>query len=438
LHALSKFTPERRARILAGLAPQHVVFLSHDWLVAARDDQLAPDAVLEGRPWRTWLLLGGRGSGKTRGGAEWVRYRAGITARNRPPVRIALVGETLGQIRSVMIEGISGLMSIHASHERPAYDVSRNQLTWQNGAIAQMFAADDPESLRGPQFDAAWCDELGKWGRAQTAWDNLQLALRLGAAPQAVVTTTPRNTALLKALVADPTTVVTRSRTRDNAANLAPSFLAEIERRYGGTAFGRQELDGELVTEPFGSLWRRLWIDQARIERAPELRRIVVALDPPVTSNANSDSCGIVVAGLGPDRRAYVIADRTIKGRIPHDWARAAIAAYRDFSADRIVAEVNQGGDLVASVLQQVDPNVPIKKVYASRGKWARAEPVAALYAEGRVVHVGTHTLLEEQMLSFGVDGLSGDRSPDRLDALVWAVSELMLTSTREPTIRPL
>jgi phage terminase large subunit-like protein len=438
--ALSKLEPDAHAAFLAALTPDELVVFTYDWLIAARDDQLPPLTTDDGKPWRTWLVMGGRGSGKTRTGAEWVKARALglVDLADHPAERIALVGETLGQVRSVMVEGVSGLLSIHAPADRPHFDVTRNQLVWPNGTIGQLFAADDPDSLRGPQFDAAWCDEFGKWGRAQSAWDNLQLALRLGAGPQAVVTTTPRNTKAFKALLAGPETVVTRSKTRDNAGNLAASFMEAIERRFGGSLFGRQELDGELVEEPMGSLWRRAWIDDARITKVPELTRIVVALDPPVTSNPNSDSCGIIVAGLGPDRRAYVIADRTIKGRIPVIWARAAVAAYRDYQADRIVAEVNQGGDLVVSVLQQVDPNVPVKKVFASRGKWARAEPVATLYAEGRVIHVGEHTLLEAQMLGYGVEGLAGDRSPDRLDALVWAITELMLTTVREPAIRHL
>jgi predicted phage terminase large subunit-like protein len=391
-------------------------------------------------PWHTWLVLGGRGAGKTRTGAEWVR----AMALGQSPIadfratRIALVGLTLGQVRSVMIEGISGLLSVHPAAERPRYEVATNTLVWSNGTIAQMFAADDPDSLRGPQFDAAWCDELAKWRRAERAWDNLQLALRLGPHPQAVVTTTPRPLPMLKRLIADPTTVVSRSRTADNAINLAPQFVSDMKRRYGATALGRQELDGEIVEERFGGLWRREWIDAHRLTGRPELQRIVVAVDPPVTATGSSDACGIVVAGRGTDGRAYVLADRTIRGREPTVWARAAVAAYRDFSADRIVAEVNQGGNLVATVLRQVDDSVPIRSVYATRGKWIRAEPVAALYAEGRVAHVGEWPELEAQLTAFGADGLAGGKSPDRLDALVWAITELMLTSGREPTIRSL
>ena len=437
---LSVLPEAERGAALGALSAREIIRLAYDWQVWARDDQLAPATTDAGQPWQTWLILGGRGSGKTRTGAEWVRSRALAEEGDldEPARRIALVGLTIAQVRSVMIEGVSGLLAVHAPHERPHYDVSRNQIQWQNGAIAQMFAADDPDSLRGPQFDAAWCDELAKWRRAERAWDNLQLALRLGPSPQAVVTTTPRPLPLLKRLIEDPATVVSRSKTADNAAYLAPRFVADMQRRYGATALGRQELDGEIIEERFGGLWRREWIDAHRLTGKPDLHRIVVAVDPPVTATGSSDACGIIVAGLGVDGRAYVLADRTIRGREPIVWARAAVAAYRDYDADRIVAEVNQGGNLVANVLRQVDDTVPIRAVYATRGKWIRAEPVAALYAEGRVIHVGEWPDLEAQLTAFGADGLAGGKSPDRLDALVWAITELMLTSSREPTIRPL
>ncbi|ODT30380.1 MAG: DNA-packaging protein [Hyphomicrobium sp. SCN 65-11] len=431
--------PEREAA-LAVLSAIEIIRLAHDWQVWARDDQLAPIATETGQPWQTWLILGGRGSGKTRAGAEWVRARAlGLgTEQDEPARRIALVGLTIAQVRSVMIEGVSGLLAVHAPHERPHFDISRNQIQWPNGAIAQMYAADDPDNLRGPQFDAAWCDELAKWRRAQHAWDMLQFALRLGRHPQSVVTTTPRSIALLKKLMADEGTVTSRAKTTDNAANLAPSFLSSVLKRYGGTALGRQEIDGEIVEDRGGGLWRKSWLDQHRVAAPPELARIVVAVDPPVTSNTNSDACGIIVAGLGEDGRAYVLADRTIRGREPTVWARAAIAAYRDFAADRIVAEVNQGGDLVVGVMRQVDASVPIRAVRATRGKWVRAEPVSTLYAEGRVIHVGEWPDLESQMCAFGADGLAQGKSPDRLDALVWALTDLMLTNPRSPTIRTL
>lgn len=406
----------------------------------ARDDQLPPPACDDGSPWRTWLVMGGRGAGKTRAGAEWVRAQAlGLAPlASVPAKRIALVAETLHEARHVMVEGVSGLLAVHADHERPRYESSKRELTWPNGAVAHLFSAEDPETLRGPQFAAAWVDELAKWREPERAWDMLQFALRLGQTPQAVVTTTPRAVTLLKTILADPATVTTRAGTAENAVNLAPSFVAEMERRYAGTALLRQELHGELVENPAGALWRRDYVETGRVEKAPEMTRIVVALDPPVTANASSDACGIVVAGRGIDGRAYVLADRTLQGRAPQVWARAAVAAYRDYVADCVVAEVNQGGDLVVLVLKQIDDAVPVRQVRATRGKWLRAEPVAALYAEGRVSHAGRFDDLEAQMLGFGADGLYQGRSPDRLDALVWALTELMLESSGRPAVRQL
>lgn len=439
--ALSILPATERRRVLAALDPATVVRFAYDWLIWARDDQLPPVALPDGKPWRTWLILGGRGSGKTRAGAEWIRARAlGLPhLSDSRAYRIALVGRTIGEVRDVMIEGVSGLMCVHAPDERPTFEISRNQLTWQNGTIAQMFAADEYESLRGPQFDAAWCDELAKWRAPERAWDNLQFAMRLGDQPQICITTTPKGTRFLKRLVKDPQLILAHCRTSDNIRNLAPAFFADMHKRYAGTPIGRQELDGEIVDERIYGLWKRSWIEQNRIDSTrPELNRIVVAVDPPVTATAGSDSCGIVVAGLSIDGRAIILADRTIQGRTPDTWARAAVQAYHDFEADRLVAEVNQGGDLVAAVIHQVDSTIPIHKVRATRGKWLRAEPVAQLYAEGRVAHFGTFPELERQMCDFAADGLSEGKSPDRLDALVWALTELMLTRQRVPTLRRL
>ena len=412
--------------------------LVHDWQLAARSDQLPPPFAQDGLPWRTWLVLGGRGAGKTRAGAEWVRSEARRLTRTAPAgaARIALVAETLHDARSVMVEGVSGLLAIHPASERPVFEPSRLQLTWPGGVVAQLYSAEDPDSLRGPQFHAAWCDELAKWRSPERAWDNLQFALRLGSHPRQLVTTTPRPIPLLRLLMQDAATVISRARTFDNKDHLAPSFLAEMARRYEGTLLGRQELDGEIIADVAGALWRADWIEAARVEAAPELTRIVVAVDPPVTATPESDACGIVVAGLGVDRRGYVLADRTLQGREPAAWARAAVAVYRDFKADRIVAETNQGGDLVIDVIRQIDDGVPVSKVYATRGKWLRAEPVAALYAEGRISHVGRFKELEAQMLSFGASGLSKGRSPDRLDALVWSLTELMLGQRPLPGVR--
>lgn len=427
--------------ILADWPDEAIQHILHDWEIWARDDQLPPRCVdHSGTAWRTWLILGGRGAGKTRAGAEWVRAQAlGKTPFAKVPARrIALVGETLHDVRSIMVEGVSGLLAVHPRHERPIFEPSKAQLIWPNGTIAQIYSATCPDGLRGPQFDAAWCDEIAKWPNADEVWDMLQFALRLGETPRVVATTTPRPVPILQRLMKLETTITSRSRTADNASNLASAFIEEMQRRYARSQLGRQELDGELIEMLSGGLWRSDWFDQSRVKAPPEQKRIVVAVDPPVTSTASSDACGIVVAGVGIDARCYVLADRTVQGRAPLTWARAAIAAYQDFAADRIVAEVNQGGDLVETVIRQVDANVAIVKVRATRGKWVRAEPVAALYAEGRVVHAGQFDDLEAQMLAFGADGRVHGRSPDRLDALVWAVTQLMLSSDGPPSVRVL
>ncbi|WP_244483800.1 DNA-packaging protein [Rhizobium sp. Root482] len=392
---------------------------------------------LEQRPpegdWRVWLLMGGRGSGKTRAGAEWVQeLAAGKGAR--PGLRIALVAETLGDAREVMIDGVSGICRI-ARFNRPVFEASRRRLVWPNGTVAQIFSSEDPESLRGPQFDYAWCDELAKWKHGQETFDMLQFALRLGEAPRALVTTTPRPVPVLKALIADPGTVVRRIRTGDNAGNLSPGFLDQMAQRYGGTRLGRQELDGEMIEDRDDALWSRAAIEGLKLRDAGPLGRIAVAVDPPSGSGGQS-CCGIIVAGLDRMGRGVVLADCSVEGASPAGWASAVVRAYRRFDADRIVAEVNQGGDMVSAVLKGIDAQLPITSVRASRGKWLRAEPVAALYEQGRVVHAGSFPALEDQMCDFGPDGLSSGRSPDRLDALVWALTALMLDGGGEPRVR--
>lgn len=431
---------ERVKTLLNSCTAQELEDLANDWQLWARDDQLPPEPENANEPWRVWVILGGRGAGKTRAGAEWVRAKAlgEPPFANEPAARIALVGETLNDVRRVMIEGVSGLMAVHSDRDRPHFEASKSQLTWPNGTVAQMFSAENPDSLRGPQFAAAWCDELAKWRLPEATWDMLQFALRLGSNPQVAVTTTPRPIPLLKQLLADPATVLTRSATRDNAKNLSPGFIAEMKRRYDGSALGRQELDGEIIEDMTGSLWRRQWIGDHRVRTLPDLTSIVVAVDPPVTATANSDACGIVVCGLTQEGHGYVIADRTVQGREPHAWARAVVATYHEFLADRVVAEVNQGGDLVVAILRQIDHAVAVRKVHATRGKWLRAEPVASLYAEGRIHHHGTFAELEEQMCSFGTESMQMARSPDRLDALVWGLTDLMLTPRALPGVRTL
>jgi phage terminase large subunit-like protein len=366
--------------------------------------------------WTTWLLMGGRGSGKTRAGAEWVRN---LAERGVSP--IALVGETIAEAIAIMVRGHSGLMSVHRPESRPV--LKGAELTWSNGVVATLLPASDPERFRGPQFAAAWCDELGKWPHAEDAWDMLQFALRLGDRPRQLVTTTPRPTRLLKRLIGDPATVVARMTTAENRKALADGFLQAVVSRYRDTVLGRQELEGEFIEDLPDALWTR---DMFRRENHDKPERIVVAVDPPVSGTAHSDACGIVVAG----RRGYeaiVLADMSFKPAPPLAWARRVVAAYKEFEADAVVVEVNQGGDMVKTVIDQVRRDVPIRPVRANRGKWVRAEPVAALYAAGRVHHRAGLTALEDEMCAFGPDGLSGGRSPDRVDALVWALTELML-----------
>jgi phage terminase large subunit-like protein len=375
--------------------------------------------------WTTWLLMGGRGSGKTRAGAEWVRS---LAASKVSP--IALVGETMTEAVSIMVRGESGILNVCREEERPVLRGQR--LLWPNGVEATILSASDPDRFRGPQFAAAWCDEIAKWPNGEDAWDMLQFGLRLGNRPRQLATTTPKPTRLVKRLLSDPHAVVVRMATKENKF-LAPAFLDAVVARYRGTALGRQELDGEMIEDLPGALWQRS-VFRRHDGTAPG--RILVAVDPPVTGGERSDACGIVVAGqLGEG--AVVLEDASLKPAAPLEWARRAVAAFHAHGADAIVAEVNQGGDLVQAVIAQVDGEVPVRQVRANRGKWLRAEPVAALYGRGLVSHVAGLEALEDEMCSFGADGRSGGHSPDRVDALVWAISELLRGEGR-PSVRGL
>ena len=437
-----RLSPEQRPVYLASLTPAERELVYFCWPIFARRDQRPPLAAANDEPWTTWLLIGGRGAGKTRAGAEWVRALAtgAVNFAGPPARRIALVGETLNDAREVMIEGESGLLRVHPRRERLQWEPSRRRVVWPSGVEAFAFSADDPEQLRGPQFDAAWCDELGKWRRADDAFDMLQFGLRLGTAPRQMITTTPRPTQLLKRILADPRTAVTRAATAANARNLAPTFLSRVVAAYQGTRLGRQELDGELLEDLPGALFPRAMIEAARVapSSVPALRRIVVAVDPPASSREGADACGIVAVGLGSDERLYVLADQSAARLSPLEWASRAIALYRRLEADRIVVEVNQGGEMARAVLGEVDASVPVSDVRATRGKVLRAEPVAALYEQGRVKHAGVFRELEDEMESFGADGTSAGRSPDRLDALVWAVTALALAHEGTPKVRRL
>lgn len=402
--------------------------LMFDWRgFMARPNQIAPDG-----DWDIWLILAGRGFGKTRSGAEWVREQVEAGCK-----RIALVAETQKDLEEVMIEGDSGILSVFPPDERPIYKKKPVQLTFKTGAVALGYNATQPDQLRGPQFDAAWCDELAKWRYARETWDQLQFGLRLGSHPKQIVTTTPRPIELIKAIVAgeEGKVQVTKGRTLDNRSNLAGTFLRKIEERYAGTRLGRQELEGEILGDMPGALWRLADIDTYRVDKAPDLDRIYVAIDPAVTNTENSDEHGVVVAGV-KGNQGYVLEDGSLKGS-PTAWARRAIAIHDKYDADGIVVEVNQGGDMVSHTLRSVRPNIKIVEVRASRGKHVRAEPIAALYEQGKVHHVGAFKELEDQMCMMTPAGYEGEDSPDRCDALVWVLSHLFPSMTRAARKKP-
>ncbi|HEY0223942.1 MAG TPA: terminase family protein [Pseudolabrys sp.] len=416
------------------MKPRKVEFFRSDFGQFAHPHQKAPQRANGGADWLTWLILGGRGSGKTRAGAEWVRQVATTDAK----ARIALIGETEHDVREVMVEGVSGLLAVHRYDERPEWIPTRRRLQWPNGAVAEVFSAENYEGLRGPQFSAAWLDELAKWRHADSTFDMLQFGLRLGERPRQVVTTTPRPIALIKKLIADPRTALTHAGTRANAYNLAPDFVETVLARYEGTRLGRQEIDGEIVEERNDALWTRAGLESCRVDAAPPLMRVAVAVDPPASAKKGADACGIVAAGRAEDGTIYVIADETVAGVSPQAWATKAIALWRRLEADTLIAEVNQGGDVVKAVIAEADPEVPVTCVRATRCKYFRAEPVSQLYEQGRVKHAGVFPALEDEMCDFGLDGLSSGRSPDRLDALVWAVSALTFAARGEPRVRGL
>ena len=404
--------PEQRAALTA----------RSDWLATARPEQVAPEG-----DWLTWVILAGRGWGKTRTGAEDVAW-AGMS---NPGWRIAVVAPTAADARDTCVEGDSGLLNVLPREAVQTWNRSLGELILVNGTRYKTFSADEPERLRGPQHHRAWADELAAW-RYPEAWDQLMFGLRLGQHPQAVVTTTPKPTPLVKALVAAKTSHVTRGSTFDNAANLAPSALQMLKEKYEGTRLGRQELEAEILGDLPGALWSLSSLDAYRLREAPTMGRIVVAVDPAVTATEASDEHGIIVAGLS-DKRGIVLEDASLQGS-PHEWARRAVSLYRSWNADCIVIEVNQGGDMVAHTIRTIDPNVKIKEVRASRGKHVRAEPIAALYEQGRVAHVGAFPELENQMTQMTIAGFEGEGSPDRVDALVWAFTELFPSMT-QPTV---
>jgi phage terminase large subunit-like protein len=402
---------------LRSLNRKTIARLNADWHFWRRDNQRPPSG-----DWRIWLVMAGRGFGKTRMGAEWVRE----IAMANPGVRIALIGANMMETRQVMVEGESGILSVCA--DAPVHwEPSLRRLTWPNGSTAMLYSAAEPESLRGPQHHYAWADEIAKWGRGVSAWDNLLLGLRLGHGPKIMATTTPRPVPLIKRLLNENGVAISNGRTADNAHNLPHDYIAAVEALYGGTRLGRQELDGELIDDAVGALWTRAMIEACRVGAVPEMQRIVIGVDPPIT--AGGDACGIVVAGLGTDEKAYVLADHSVSGLSPEGWARAVAGAAQLWNADRVVAEGNQGGEMVTATLRAANVTMPIKRVHATRGKCARAEPIAALYEAGRAHHAGAFPALEDELCGLiTAGGYEGPgRSPDRADALVWAMTELIL-----------
>ena len=411
----------QRRQILNTLSDDDAEFLLNDWQRFARSEQLPPKGT-----WRIWLFLGGRGAGKTRSGAEWIAE--GVA--NEEMKRVGLIGATYDDTRAIMIEGESGLLKVSPS---ATFEPSNRRLKWANGAVATVLSADEPDSLRGHQFDALWLDEFCKWPDPQAAFDMALMCLRLGKDPRMAITTTPRAIESLKLLMHSPDVALTRSTTAANAANLAPGFLHTMQRRYAGSRLGRQELDAEIIEDNDAALWKRSWIDDNRVRAAPELLRIVVAVDPP--ASAKGDECGIVVAGIADDAHAYVLADCSADGLTPAGWAKRVADAFERYAGDCVVAEANQGGEMVRAVLNEALPDVRLKLVHATRGKRVRASPYTVPYETGRVHHVGSFASLEDQMCNY--DG-SGE-SPDRMDALVWALAELIPPVKRgKPKVRSL
>lgn len=408
-----------RIALLETLTEAEAEALLYDWTFWARTKQIAPAAA-----WQIWLILAGRGWGKTRTGAEYILQRIRNGAR-----WIALVGATAADVRDVMIEGESGLLACSPPWDVPIYEPSKRRLTWKNGARATAFSAEEPKRLRGPQHDTAWADELAAW-RYMEAWDMLMFGLRLGNDPQVVVTTTPKPIPLIKELLLAPDVVITDGNTYENKSNLSPKFLSRIVRKYEGTRLGVQELYAKILDDTPGALWKRDRIEELRVKKFPELTRIVVAIDPPKSSAEGASEAGIVVAGVGVNGHGYVLDDVSLQAT-PSQWAKQAIAAYHKYKADRIIGESNAGGDMVEHTVRVEDKAVPFKLVHASRGKQTRAEPISAFYEKGEVHHVGMFGALEDQMCTW----VPGDDSPDRMDALVWALTELMLDAAGEGTV---
>lgn len=423
LGSLLSLPPAQRTALLSSLSEKEAEALLYDWPLWARPNQLPPAG-----DWSTWMILSGRGWGKNRTAGEWVNDKA----RTFPGCRIALVARTAADTRDVMVEGESGLLAISHPDFTPKYEPSKRRVTWPNGSMATLYSGEEPDALRGPQHHFAHADEAASWKYAEDTWSNLMFGLRLGQHPQVVVTTTPRPTKLIKELVADPTCVTVRGSTYENRANLAPTFFSKIVKKYEGTRLGRQELHAEILDDNPGALWTRDLIERTRVTHAPHLVRIAVGVDPEASSGESSAETGIIVAGLGIDGHGYVVDDATIRGT-PFEWGSQAVAAYHRHHADRIVAENNQGGEMVGYVIFSIDPNAPFAAIHASRGKQARAEPISAIFEQNRAHMVGAFAELEDQLCEWVP--ATGHASPDRLDAMVHVLTELMLEQEDYQTV---
>jgi len=428
LDIVSQLDEEAIKGLLSGLTPNQIEGLLNSWPFWAREEQRPPED-----DWTTWIFLGGRGAGKTRSGAEWTKD----VVLKHPGIRMALVGPTAADVRDTMIHGQSGLLSLHWDEgTRPRHTPSNRCVYWPNGSVAHTFSAEEPERLRGPNFHIAWVDELAAWRYIDDTWDMLQFALRLEypgySTPRVYISTTPRPLKLLKDLIEDKGTKVTRGSTYRNKANLSKKFFETIVSRYEGSTLGRQEIYGELIDDLQGALWKRSTIDASRQRGSdPPCQRIVIAVDPAASDKATAKECGIIAVGLGEDDRGYILGDFTTHAMDPAKWGKKVILAYHQLDADCVVVEGNLGGGLVETVLKQIDGTVPIKFVQARRGKYLRAEPVAMLYEQGKVSHVGFFTELEDQMCRMTAlfDKENPGLSPDRVDALVWGLTYLMLES---------
>ena len=421
---LASLPEDERVAMLRSLTPTQLEELEYDWRFWARPKQLPPEG-----DWATWVIRAGRGFGKTRSGGGWVHERA-LEESGR---WCALVGRTPADVRDYMLEGPGGILRNTAPRERPHYEPSKRRVTWPNGSWATIYSGDEPDQLRGFSGDTAWLDEMAKYRYAPESWDNMQFGMReaSGDRPRRLITTTPRPLAILKQIEAMASTIVVTGSSYENRANLDPTYFAETIAAYEGTRFGRQEIHAEILEDVPGALWTRRNLDEYRVAEAPAMSRIVIAVDPAATSEESSNETGIVAAGLAPNAdgvpHGYTLDDWSLRGS-PDEWGRRVVACYRRFEADRIVAEKNQGGEMVEHVIKSVDPNVPVTLVHASRGKYVRAEPVSALYEQGRVHHVGSLPVLEDQMIAFTPESSAnrkGGESPDRVDALVWAYSDL-------------